>query len=235
MFPNRYTHNGHNPEVEPFSVFVMRIVGSSTLGWEYCGEYVLLDRLEGTVRAHCVSTESKRFILSDIRRSLDKPSGLWREGIDDYRFDILEKCARDPSPAGPTRLIRLRNGWPEPDDEGEEREERLDRESREKATDAAKARALGLDRSREDLSDADFAKWLVHYDDFYRSFAIKFVRYDEAMYDFVKDGMTTKNKDNKRREENEPCAKASDWYNIMDQQLEGNERKQKKRRMRKQI
>ena len=36
-----------DPEEQPFSVFVMRVDGASTLGWEYCGEYLLLNDLKG--------------------------------------------------------------------------------------------------------------------------------------------------------------------------------------------
>ena len=220
MFPDANEY--YNPLTEPFSVFVMRSVKGSTLGWEYCGEYVLLNDLKGFIGAHCVTETTKKFILNDIKMSLNRVNGEWHKGLERRRAKILKECERDQSPPGPTRLIRLANNEPEPDDEGKEREERLDRESREKASDAAKARALGLDN--KDLSEMEFAKRLVHYDDFYGSYSIKFVNYDEEMYDFVKEGMTTKNKYNKKRAEDEPCANASDWYNIMDQQLEENDR-----------
>mmetsp|Transcript_47128 Transcript_47128/g.98811 ORF Transcript_47128/g.98811 Transcript_47128/m.98811 type:complete len:655 (+) Transcript_47128:94-2058(+) len=228
-----YVDDEYDPEKCPFSVFVMRTVKQTTLGWEYCGEYVLLDVLKGTTRAHNVSQDDKKFIFNDIKKSLERENGLWHDHIEYLREKIMEKCERDPSKPGPTRLIRLgfiRNE-PEPEDEGKEREERLERESREKATDAAKARALGL--NKKNLSHIEFARRIIHYDDFYGSYSIKFVKYDEEMYDFVKNGMTTKNKRNKKRAENEPCAKAIDWYNIMDQQIEGNEKERKKQMKRK--
>mmetsp|Transcript_4873 Transcript_4873/g.12229 ORF Transcript_4873/g.12229 Transcript_4873/m.12229 type:complete len:212 (+) Transcript_4873:1210-1845(+) len=209
----------------------MRSFKHSTLGWEYCGEYMLLDDLKGTTAAYCISVRNKKFILQDINKSLSRLNGYWKDGIQYWRDKIRVTCENDSSRAGPARLIRLANKEPEPDDGGREREERLDRESREKATSAAKARALGLDD--EGLSHTEFARRLMDYDDFFGSYAIKFVRYDESMYDFVKDGMTTKNMRNKRRAEDEPCAKASDWYNIMDQQLEENDRREKKQRKRK--
>lgn len=221
-----------NLETTPFSVFVMRPVKGSTLGWEYCGEYILLDKLMGTTAAHCVSSLTKKCIINDIQRSLNGVNGLWHDGIQRWRDKVLDECDADPtSPPGPTRLIRFINNEPEPKDEGKERDDRLDRESRERATSAAKARALGLDNIN--LSGMDYARRLVHWDDFYESYAIKFVRYDEDIYNFVKYGMTTKNRDNKKRVEDEPCAKASDWYNIMDQQLEENGREMKKQRKRK--
>jgi len=67
-------------------------------------------------------------------------------------------------------MIRFINKELEPNNEGKEQEDKLDRESRERATDAAKARALGLDN--EDLSDIDFENQLIHYDAFYDSYAI---------------------------------------------------------------
>ncbi|KAL7543751.1 hypothetical protein ACHAXR_013443 [Thalassiosira sp. AJA248-18] len=228
MFPEE---DGYDPLTTPFSVFVMRSVKQSSLGWEYCGEYILLDYLQGTTRAHCVSSISKQCIIRDIQQSLNCAGGNWHGYIEYLRNKILKTCESDSSPPGPTRLIRLVNNEPEPNYEGKECDDRLDRESREKASSAAKARALRLDDG--DLSNIDFAKRLTHYDDFYASYAIKFVSYDESMYNFVKDGMTTKNKRNKRREENEPCAKALDWYNIDDQQLEGIDREARKKRKRK--
>lgn len=84
------------------------------------------------------------------------------------------------------------------------------------------------------VQEKEFARRLVHYDDFYGSYAITFDHYDEEMYDFVKDGPTTRNRHSKRREEGEPCAMASDWYAIWDQQVVGNNvREAKKRRRRK--
>lgn len=58
--------------------------------------------------------------------------------------------------------------------------------------------------------------------------------YDESMYNFVKRGETTKDKNNNSRKGGRPCAKAIDWYNIMDQQVVGNdEKKMKKKKKRK--
>jgi len=220
--------DGYDPGTTPFSVFVMRPGKNSTLGWEYCGEYILLSEMRGTTGAHCVPQSTKNFILHDIKSSLSRPNGLWHDFMKRYKEEILGECELDPSPAGPTRLIRFAGKEPEPDDEGKEREDRIDRESHERASDAAKARALGLDN--EDLSHIEFAELLVHYDDFYGSLAIQFVSYDEEMYKYVKEGRTTKNKHNKKRAEGEPCAKASDWYNIMDQKLDENHRQSKRKR-----
>ena len=216
-YPGRDGEVEFDPEETPFSVFVQRCTGSSTLGWEYCGEYVILNDLLGVTAAFSIPESNKRSLLADMKKSLSRPGGLWHEIVEWWRYNIVELCENDSSPPGPTRLIRLANGEPEPNDSGKAREERLDRESSEKATDAAKARALGLDNLN--LSEVEFCERLIHYDDLYGSYAIQFRHYDEKMYDFVKAGMTTKNKDNKTRniDEDEPCAKALDWYNHVDQ------------------
>lgn len=220
--------------VTPFSVFVMRCVNQTTLGWEYCGEYKRpVDDLEGMTAALSVSCASKKFITNDILHSLSRANGEWHESIQWYRDKIAALCESDSSPPGPTWLIRYVKNEPEPDDEGSEREERLERESREKASRAAKARALELDK--EELPDNTFVERLVEWDPFYENKAIEFVRYDEEMYNFVKEGETTKNKLNKKRNRGEPCALASDWYNIHDQRLSENDRgvKMKGKRKRK--
>ena len=92
------------------------------------------------------------------------------------------------------------------------------------------AKGLGLHDSG--LSRSDFAEKLVEWDDFYHSHQIVFKHYDDAVYDYVKDGKTTKNRYNKKRKAGEPCAKASDWYAILDQQVESCNKEAKKKRKR---
>ena len=92
------------------------------------------------------------------------------------------------------------------------------------------AKDLGLYDPKRKLSQVQFAEKLVDWDDFYRSNQIVFKHYDETIYDFVKDGETTKNKNNKKREAGEPCAKASDWYAILDQKVESYNKQAKKKR-----
>lgn len=227
----------------PFSVFVMRCIGSQpTLGWEYCGDYVVHQPdIEAFPLARSVTPDCKSAILHDIKHSLRREKGEWHYWLDYWQDIIMSKCERDPTLPG-TALMRAVNEEPEPDDSGDEREERLERERREKATDAAKARALGLDKLSKQIHDATlalessattvnkekllgaemaFAEKLICYDDFYGTVAIKFHSYDEEVYNYVKAGETTKNKHNKKRAKGEECAKASDWYNIYDQRVEG--------------
>ena len=122
------------------------------------------------------------------------------------------------------------NPNPDPNDKGKERQDREDREKREKSNLAAKARALGLDN--EQLSEIEFTKRLVYLDEYYELSSIKFVEYDEEMYEFVKDGETTKNCHNKPRKSGEECAKALDWYKIYDQTLNENDKLIKEKRKR---
>mmetsp|Transcript_20299 Transcript_20299/g.40774 ORF Transcript_20299/g.40774 Transcript_20299/m.40774 type:complete len:174 (-) Transcript_20299:1113-1634(-) len=166
-------------------------------------------------------------------------SGKWNESISWWKTELKNLCTSDKRPAGPTRLKRLAvalgfKEWsnidPDPMDTGKERQDREEKEIREKASSAAKARALGLDD--EELSNICIAKRLVYFDDFYESYSIKFVRYDEDMYNFCKEGETTKNKSNRKRHPEEPCAKADDWYAIFDQMMAENDRSTKRKRKR---
>lgn len=69
--------------------------------------------------------------------------------------------------------------------------------------------------SLEDLASSV----LLELNEFYRDKVINFVEYDETLYEYVKEGETTRNKHGKKRQPGEPCAKASDWYNIFDQRV----------------
>ena len=101
-----------------------------------------------------------------------------------------------------------------------------------KPKDRATLSAKDLGLHDPNLSQVEFAEQLVEWDDFYHSHQIVFKHYDETIYDFVKDGKTTKNKNNKRKKAGEPCAKASDWYAILDQQVETCNKEAKKKRKR---
>ena len=82
--------------------------------------------------------------------------------------------------------------------------------------DADRLRSLGLDD--ENLSDREFAEKLVQWEGFFHQHPVKFVRYDEEMYNFVKEGETTRDKDGKLvSKSSKQCARASDWYNELDQ------------------
>jgi hypothetical protein len=87
------------------------------------------------------------------------------------------------------------------------------------AGEAAELRKLGSDNER--LSDIEFGKLVVHWQGFMRQAGIvKFVRYDEDMYNFVKVGETTRDKDGILvSKSGAPRAKASDWYDEFDRPM----------------
>ena len=82
---------------------------------------------------------------------------------------------------------------------------------------AARLRALGYTPRR--TTDEELAKLVVDIDEFHTTYEVKFVEYREEVYDFVKDGMTTRNKYGRKRTRDERCALASDWYDIYDQMI----------------
>ena len=82
---------------------------------------------------------------------------------------------------------------------------------------AARARALGY---HEDMSLEDMASSvLLKLNEFYADKVIRFVEYDETVYEYIKEGETTRNAEGKKRRPGEACAKASDWYRILDQRV----------------
>jgi hypothetical protein len=82
---------------------------------------------------------------------------------------------------------------------------------------AEELRSLGLDN--EQLSNDEFVEKVVYWRGLLEQKYVKFVRYDEKMYDFIKDGETTRNKRGKKRKCGEPPALASDWYGDLDKRV----------------
>lgn len=79
---------------------------------------------------------------------------------------------------------------------------------------ANRLKELGL---HQQLNNADFVEKLVNWEEFCPQRMVKFVRYDEAMYDFMKDGLTNRDKDGKKvNDTGKARAKASDWYDELD-------------------
>jgi HRD ubiquitin ligase complex, ER membrane component len=202
-----FAHVSCGPIDETFSVFVKRTVKQQCLGWEYCGEYRSdEDALVGVQSAHTVPKATKDIILSIVLESLNRANGEWKSRLEEWKERISQWCKEDSSPAGPKWLVDGHSG------------PRSDEETKEKASNAARARALGF---CENITLAQLAKLLVEYDPFYESDIIEFIRYDEEIYNYVKAGETTKNYLNKSRkkgtdERTKAAAKASDWYAIYD-------------------
>lgn len=78
---------------------------------------------------------------------------------------------------------------------------------------AARARALGY---KSGISDEKLASVMVRLDEYYALKPIKFVQYQEAIYDYVKGGKTNKNAKGKELCPGDLPARASDWYAFLD-------------------
>jgi hypothetical protein len=88
------------------------------------------------------------------------------------------------------------------------------------SADAQKLRSLGL--QDQNLINQDFVTRVAQWEKFYTHKAVEFVRYDEDMYKFVKEGSTTHDANGKLiKSTGKPCAKASDWYAVLDQIVDG--------------
>ena len=202
----KYAHVGYLPIVhEPFSVFMKRSMKTKLLGWEYCGEYEAEDpenEIETWARAHTLETHDRRVVAQSL---LTTKGG--RHALQRWRVKLTDELKKDASPASmaPEWLRERRR----PTAAETEREGRI-------VPRAARARALGFE---ENLSDEKLASLLLWLDEFRTSKPIRFVRYDEKVYNYVKDGETTKNAMGKKRGDGENCAKASDWYAYWDQQV----------------
>lgn len=195
-----------DPKV-PFSVFMKRTINKTrvTLGWEYCGEYQATDpygEVEATSSAVFVKNHDKTVMIGT---TLASTSGKeWMKYTRDKLARLLE---RDQSPASmaPSWMNEQRAPTRKELDEDAEKGQ---------APLAARARALGF---QKDVSDTKLVDIMFNLDETYKCLPIKFVRYDEKVYDYVKDGPTNRNKFGNIMKRGEKCATASDWYGFHDQ------------------
>jgi hypothetical protein len=192
---------------EPFSVFMKRCIKTNTgtkqlLGWEYCGEYKSADPEQEIIlwnAAYSMSKRDKAWIVDDILNS-----AAYKDDGGGYRLKFLrlrgrldKALAEDDSPAGPEWLIAGRVPT--------EEETKVA-----PTTLAAQARALGF---THDMPMDDLVRLWVNLDEFHETEPIVFVGYNEKVYDYIKEGETTRDKFAKMRTKtNRSCAKASDWY-----------------------
>ena len=204
----------NSPINEKFSVFMRRSLTSRAfdsttkgklLGWEYCGDYVVEEANEANgslwEREHNFPPVSKCEIAKKMLSSSKTKVGYGRHRLDYWRKRLEEALNQDASPSGPQYLI----------------ENRVPTEA-EMATVfsmAARARALGFSKG---MSDEDLSKLIVRIDEFHKQIIIRFVEYNEAVYDYVKRGLTDKGPDGKLRKGG-PAAKAQDWYDYFDGQV----------------
>ena len=192
---------------EHFHVFMKRCHKNHVLGWEYCGKYKYVGDEEMTMyaSAHGKKTNDREFILSDMKRSLTKPNGSWHSSVEYWIHKLDRLLMKDNSPAAPTWLIEKRKPTEE--------------EAKEPCPSlAARARALGY---KPNLSKCEVAEVLVWLNEFFSLKPIAFVEYDEVMYNYVKEGESTRSSVDFRRgkQPGEHCVRASDFYALHDQTI----------------
>lgn len=173
------------------------------LGWEYCGVYKYggdPDIQDMHESALSFSPASKKKIATKVFESSKSEDGYGRYRLDHWRRELKGELMKDKSPPGPRWMIERRSPSEE---ERKERPYPL----------AARARALGF---KATMTDEALSHLIVHLDENYTLVPIEFVRYDEAVYNYVKAGKTTKNGQGKKKENGEEAAKASDWYAFFD-------------------
>ena len=195
----------------PFSVFMRRTLknGRDSFGWEYCGEYICTDP-EGDVitwtSAHTLTCSERNKMITDIVSSCKKPDGAHVPGMEKWRNDLAAALLTDPAPATDVPLWMIEDRLPTS----------AELEDAPPVSLAARARAFGF---RPGIPIETLAEIVVRLDEFRETEPIKFLSYDENVYNYVCKGETTKNSRAKKKRDGEPCAKASDWYAHFDQQI----------------
>ena len=199
-------------EGESFAVFMKRTLNNSTeFGWEYCGHYRLIDPEMVFFSAHALSDGAKAKMVHDIVESIKRPQRYWISRVAKWRAKLTSALEIDHSEPGPPWMVEGRIPTYE--------ETTVQRDADDRPivySLAARARALGF---HPHVPGEELAKIMVQLDEFHGETTIRFVEYKEEMYDFVKDGETSRNAQGKPRKNGEPCAKASDWYSCLDQHI----------------
>jgi hypothetical protein len=202
-------------QVKLFSLFMKRVANGKLLGWEYCGEYTTKLKVEGDndddvevevdendldriykhyeedgrdalddadpsckqVRAHLpasrFSEAAKRSMLDDILASLKHGKGRWGEILPRWKDQVVQALKNEKRP-----LVNVNVENPNV-----------------LLSLAAKARYY---KFREDISLEEFAKMALEFNEFHFGYTVRFVRYDEKVYNYLKNGATE--------------FRASDWY-----------------------
>jgi len=174
------------------------------LGWEYVGNY----RFSGDKDIQSVwesadsfSAVSKCLQATKLYKSSRSPDGYGHYELLMWRDKLEKALENDASEPGPKWLVEGRSPT------YEERKEKM-------ASLAARGRALGF---HENISNEGLAKLIVELDEWHELFPIKFVRYDEKIYDYVKDGHTDKDANGKKCADGANPATAQAWYDFLDQ------------------
>jgi hypothetical protein len=171
------------------------------LGWEYCGNYVYAGDVEIDsfwVRATGFSPVAKGLQAKKILKSSKSADGYGRLILDEWRARLTTELEQDPSPSGPQWMV-------------ERRLPTFDETKECTAPLAARARALDF---TEDMSDKLLAELIVEIDEHHTLHPIRFVRYDETIYEYCKGGCTDKDANGKAT--NGPPATAQAWYAYLD-------------------
>ena len=159
--------------------------------------------------AYTIDRRDRDKIVKDILTYLKSSKSRWHEKLSEWRQELAYSLENDPSPAADAPIwfredrrptIAELDNWKEMGNK--------------KKSMAARARVVGY---HSEMSDKDLVEALVRFDEFHSSEALRFVEYDERVYNYVKAGETNFNAAGKRRADGEPCAKASDWYAYYDQ------------------
>ena len=159
--------------------------------------------------AYTIDRRHRDEIVRHILKSLKFPDAVWHKELSWWRQKFTYYLENDPSPAADAPIwfredrkptIAELDNWKEMGNK--------------KKSMAARARVVGY---HSEMSDKDLVEALVRFDEFHSSEALRFVEYDERVYNYVKAGETNFNAAGKRRADGEPCAKASDWYAYYDQ------------------
>jgi hypothetical protein len=195
------------PDTEkPFAVFMRRTrtsrdpyatTAGRLLGWEYCGNYRLKKDNEVGMWASAkdCAPVSKEHMIADLNKVCSgKWDGTaWRNALDEVLAEEEEWRRQDEARAhdtnDPSRQVERKNM-------------------------ATRAMALGYFK---DMPLRQLTELLVELDDFYQHDVILFDRYDEDVYNYIKAGITNKDKYGKRALDGNNCT-ASGWYEFLDQQ-----------------
>jgi hypothetical protein len=229
---------------KPFAVFMRRsrtsrdryaTTAGRLLGWEYCGNYRLKKDNEVGMWASAndsapVSKQRKVLDMIKQRRANGKTLIWWRSTVNEALSEEEQKVkealpedeqkrrgevlATDQSSNKPN-TTRAKNQSP-PDQEHlvQCRSSTQDKRKNPRESMGARAKALGCYR---DMPLDELAESLVELDEFYQDDVILFDKYDEDVYNYVKKGITNKDKYGKNAENGNNC-KASGWYEFLDQQ-----------------
>lgn len=196
----------------PFSVFMKRTIKNAavTLGWEYCGEYEPTDpeeEMEVYRSAHNIEPHHK----AKMKKQTLASHAWGKSSIARWRRTLTLVLEKDNSPAEMAPLWMRERRAPTMAELDQDRDEK-------QAPLAARARALGF-KLEGGNSDKEIVDIMFELDEKHQCKPIQFVRYNEKLYGFVKDGPTALNKFGKKRKPGEQCALASDWYNVHDQKV----------------